>query len=182
MTSDTPAGRRFRVFSRRRGAPSKARRRLGAAVRMVAALALGVKRGPTRSAWTEDVLIALGSRNQRLSKFWLTDQGGAAPAPQLKGRTAAILEAVTSGKYPRLAAAVASSAAAPPPGDPVAHFDAMLVRMLDGLGNLCWLYAPAPGQPDPTPSWEGGSDEVFSTLDEALRGLGGLGGLGRLSR
>ena len=40
----------------------------------------------------EDVLIALASRNQRLSKFWLTDQGGAAPAPELKGRTAAILE------------------------------------------------------------------------------------------
>ena len=40
----------------------------------------------------EDVLIALASRNQRLSKFWLTDQGGAPPAPELKGRTAAILE------------------------------------------------------------------------------------------
>ncbi|MBU2670717.1 c-type cytochrome [Actinoplanes bogorensis] len=40
MTSDTPAGRRFRVFSRRRGAPSRTRRRLGAAVRMIAALAL----------------------------------------------------------------------------------------------------------------------------------------------
>jgi phenazine biosynthesis protein phzE len=40
----------------------------------------------------EDVLIALASRNQRLSKFWLTDQGGAAPSPELKGRTAAILE------------------------------------------------------------------------------------------
>jgi phenazine biosynthesis protein phzE len=40
----------------------------------------------------EDVLIALGSRNQRLSRFWLTDQGGAPPAPELKGRTAAILE------------------------------------------------------------------------------------------
>jgi phenazine biosynthesis protein phzE len=40
----------------------------------------------------EDVLIALGSRNQRLSRFWLTDQGGAPPVPELKGRTAAILE------------------------------------------------------------------------------------------
>src|SRR5919112_3727281 len=40
----------------------------------------------------EDVIIALASRNQRLSKFWLTDQGGAAPAPRLKGRTAVILE------------------------------------------------------------------------------------------
>lgn len=40
MTSDTPAGRRFRVFRRRRSAPSKARRRFGAAARMIAALAL----------------------------------------------------------------------------------------------------------------------------------------------
>ncbi|MET0416780.1 MAG: c-type cytochrome [Actinoplanes sp.] len=41
MTSDKPAGRRFRgVFSRRRGAPSKVRRRIGAAARMLAALAL----------------------------------------------------------------------------------------------------------------------------------------------
>jgi phenazine biosynthesis protein phzE len=39
----------------------------------------------------EDVLIALNSRNQRLSKFWLTDQSGADPAPQLTGRTVAIL-------------------------------------------------------------------------------------------
>src|SRR4029453_5358424 len=40
MSSDTPAGRRFRVFNRRRSAPSRARRRLGAAARMLAALAL----------------------------------------------------------------------------------------------------------------------------------------------
>jgi phenazine biosynthesis protein phzE len=42
-------------------------------------------------AHDEDVLIALNSRNQRLSKFWLTDQGGAAPAPELAGRSVAIL-------------------------------------------------------------------------------------------
>ncbi len=42
-------------------------------------------------AHDEDVLIALNSRNQRLSKFWLTDQSGAAPAPQLTGRSVAIL-------------------------------------------------------------------------------------------
>ncbi|GAA1940824.1 anthranilate synthase family protein [Nocardioides marmoribigeumensis] len=40
----------------------------------------------------EDVIVALGSRNQRLSRFWLTDQGGAAPVPELKGKRAAILE------------------------------------------------------------------------------------------
>jgi phenazine biosynthesis protein phzE len=39
----------------------------------------------------EDVLIALSSRNQRLAKFWLTDQSGAAPADALTGRRVAIL-------------------------------------------------------------------------------------------
>jgi phenazine biosynthesis protein phzE len=39
----------------------------------------------------EDVLIALSSRNQRLAKFWLTDQSDAAPAPALTGRTVTIL-------------------------------------------------------------------------------------------
>ncbi len=40
----------------------------------------------------EDVLIALGSRNQRLSRFWLTDQSGAEPAPELAGKTVGILD------------------------------------------------------------------------------------------
>jgi 2-amino-4-deoxychorismate synthase len=40
----------------------------------------------------EDVQIALASRNQRLSKFWLTDQGGAPPAPGLEGRSVVILD------------------------------------------------------------------------------------------
>jgi PhnB protein len=44
-----------------------------------------------------------------------------------------------------------------------------LARFLDGWQNLWWLYAPAPGRPDPTPDWDGGSDAVFSTLDETLR-------------
>ncbi len=41
----------------------------------------------------EDVLIALNSRNHRLSKFWLTDQGGAAPDARLRGKRAVILDA-----------------------------------------------------------------------------------------
>ncbi|WP_370250194.1 anthranilate synthase family protein [Nocardioides sp.] len=40
----------------------------------------------------EDVLLALNSRNRRLSRFWLTDQAGAPPDPRLKGRTAVILD------------------------------------------------------------------------------------------
>ena len=35
----------------------------------------------------EDVLLALGTRNQRLSRFWLTDQEGAPPDPSLAGQT-----------------------------------------------------------------------------------------------
>ena len=46
-----------------------------------------------------------------------------------------------------------------------------LGRMLDGWQNLWWLWAPSPGQSDPTPAWEGGSDVVFSTLDKALTSL-----------
>jgi PhnB protein len=46
-----------------------------------------------------------------------------------------------------------------------------LARMLDPWQNIWWLYMPAPGQPDPTPAWEGGSNVVFSTLDGALRSI-----------
>ena len=57
MTSDTPAGRRSRVFfRRRRSAPSKLRRRVGAAARMLAALALagGVYTAFAPGAFAED--------------------------------------------------------------------------------------------------------------------------------
>jgi phenazine biosynthesis protein phzE len=40
----------------------------------------------------EDVLLALNARNQRLSRFWLTDQGGATPNPQLAGKSVVILD------------------------------------------------------------------------------------------
>jgi len=46
-----------------------------------------------------------------------------------------------------------------------------LGRMLDPWQNLWWLYAPAPGQPDPSPNWAGGPSTVFATLDSALRSL-----------
>ncbi|MEV0900280.1 glyoxalase [Actinoplanes sp. NPDC049802] len=46
-----------------------------------------------------------------------------------------------------------------------------LARMLDPWHNIWWLWAPAPGQPDPTPDWDSGSDPVFTTLDSTLRSL-----------
>ena len=39
----------------------------------------------------EDVLLSLGSRNQRLSRFWLTDQAGEPADPGLAGRSVVIL-------------------------------------------------------------------------------------------
>jgi phenazine biosynthesis protein phzE len=40
----------------------------------------------------EDVLLALNARNRRLSRFWLTDQGGSRPDPRLAGRSAVVLD------------------------------------------------------------------------------------------
>jgi phenazine biosynthesis protein phzE len=54
--------------------------------------AVGEPEGVLELTRDEDVLIALGSRNQRLSKFWLTDQAGSPPAAELKGKTAVILD------------------------------------------------------------------------------------------
>lgn len=40
----------------------------------------------------DDVLIALGSRNQRLSQFWLSDQSGTPPVPSLVGKRVVVLD------------------------------------------------------------------------------------------
>ncbi len=40
----------------------------------------------------EDILLALNERNQRLSKFWLTNQAGKTPDPKLRGKSAVILD------------------------------------------------------------------------------------------
>ncbi|MCD9155372.1 anthranilate synthase family protein [Aeromicrobium duanguangcaii] len=40
----------------------------------------------------DDVLIALGSRNQRLSQFWLSDQSGTPRVPSLSGKRVVVLD------------------------------------------------------------------------------------------
>ncbi len=40
----------------------------------------------------DDVLIALGSRNQRLSQFWLSDQSGTEQVPALTGKRVVVLD------------------------------------------------------------------------------------------
>jgi phenazine biosynthesis protein phzE len=54
--------------------------------------ALAPPEGTAELTRDEDVLIALNSRNQRLSRFWLTDQGGAAPDAALRGKSVVILD------------------------------------------------------------------------------------------
>lgn len=41
---------------------------------------------------SDEVLIALGSRNQRLSQFWLTDQSATPPRPSLQGKRVVVLD------------------------------------------------------------------------------------------
>ncbi|MHA6800395.1 VOC family protein [Bounagaea algeriensis] len=56
--------------------------------------------------------------------------------------------------------------------DPIPFYgESTLGRMLDPWHNLWWLWAPAPGQPDPALDGDGGSDAMFDMLDEALRSL-----------
>ncbi|WP_101525966.1 anthranilate synthase family protein [Nocardioides houyundeii] len=48
--------------------------------------------GLAELARDEDVLIALQSRNRRLSTFWLTDQAGSTPDPELAGKRVGIID------------------------------------------------------------------------------------------
>jgi len=48
--------------------------------------------GIAELAVDEDVLVQLGARNQRLSRFWLTDQGGSPADPSLRGKSVVILD------------------------------------------------------------------------------------------
>jgi ubiquinol-cytochrome c reductase cytochrome c subunit len=111
MTSDTPASRRFRVFRRRRSAPSRARRRFGAAVRMIAALALagGVYTAFAPGAFAEDnrQLSAAAMEGQALfnnsciSCHGRDAQGVAGRGPSLIGVGSAAVEfQVGTGRMP----------------------------------------------------------------------------------
>lgn len=111
MTSDTPAGGRFRVFRRRRSAPSRARRRLGAAVRMTAALALagGIYTAFAPGAFAEDTrqLSAAAQQGQALfNNSCITCHGRDAQGVEGRGPTligvgsAAVEFQVGTGRMP----------------------------------------------------------------------------------
>jgi 2-amino-4-deoxychorismate synthase len=54
--------------------------------------ALAPAEGTALLARDEDVLLALNERNQKLSRFWLTDQAGAPPDAHLAGKSVVILD------------------------------------------------------------------------------------------
>ena len=110
MSSDTPAGRRFRVFRRRRTAPSKARRRVGAAIRMIAALALagGVYSALTPGAAADDRTLYSSAQegkalfdNSCITCHGVNAEGVTGRGPSLVGVGAASVEfQVGTGRMP----------------------------------------------------------------------------------
>ena len=111
----------------------------------------------------EDVVIALGSRNQRLSRFWLTDQGGSPPAPELKGKTAVILDgedhrglALELGRRRRPALVGQPEPAQPLVARPERDHDVLVAHQLvEPLGRGGRLLAPARTPRGSRPPWRG---------------------------
>jgi phenazine biosynthesis protein phzE len=88
----------------------------------------------------DEVLIALGSRNQRLSQFWLSDQSGAAPVPSLVGKRVVVLDG--EDDFVKMIAHVFSVLGMTT--DVVRH-DAYAEGVLDGYDLV--VLGPGPGDP-----------------------------------
>ncbi len=110
----------------------------------------------------EDVLIALGSRNRRLSTFWLADQAGANPDPALRGQHVRILDGeddfVNMLRHVLGVMGMTS--------DVVRH-DAVDVDSLDSVIDGADLVVVGPGPGDP----RDGDDPKMATLRAATRRL-----------
>jgi len=106
----------------------------------------------------DDVLIALGERNQRLSQFWLTDQSGAAPVPSLVGKRAVVLDG--EDDFVNMLAHVFGVIGMTT--DIVRH-DEYEPGALDGFDLV--VVGPGPGDPRDE------SDPKMAVLREAVRGL-----------
>ena len=106
----------------------------------------------------EDVLIALGSRNQRLSQFWLTDQSGTTPVPSLVGRRVVVLDGEDDfvNMLSHVFGVLGMST------DVVRH-DAYREGDLDGYDLV--VVGPGPGDPRDV------TDTKIATIDGVVRGL-----------
>ncbi len=106
----------------------------------------------------EDVLIALGSRNQRLSQFWLTDQSGTAPVSSLVGKRVVVLDG--EDDFVNMLSHVFGVLGMTT--DVVRH-DAYREGALDGYDLV--VVGPGPGDPRDV------DDPKIAVIDEVVRGL-----------
>jgi phenazine biosynthesis protein phzE len=106
----------------------------------------------------DEVLIALGARNQRLSQFWLTDQSGAAPVPELVGKRVVVLDG--EDDFVKMLGHVFSVFGMTT--DVVRH-DAYRPGSLDGYDLV--VLGPGPGDPRDT------DDPKIAVFDDAVASL-----------
>lgn len=117
-----------------------------------------------RDAFTreDEVLIALGERNARLSSFWLTDQSGAAPEPALQGRRVVVLD--NEDDFVNMLSHVFGVLGMTT--DVVRHDDPRLVDGLEALdGYDLVVVGPGPGDP------RDGADPKIATVQRAVDAL-----------
>ena len=185
MTSDTPAGRRFRVFRRRRSAPSRARRRAGAAVRMVAALALagGVYTAFTPGALAEDSrpLSAAAQEgkalfdNSCITCHGRDGQGVDDRGPSLIGVGAASVEfQVSTGRMPMTRQEAQAEQKAPQFNDDQTRQLAQYIQELGGGPEVPEGDLTVDLKQDPDALARGG--ELFRVNCTSCHGFGGAGG------
>jgi ubiquinol-cytochrome c reductase cytochrome c subunit len=185
MTSDTPARRRARVFSRRRSAPSRTRRRLGAAVRMLAALALagGVYTAFTPGAFAdEDVQLSAAAQegkalfdNSCISCHGTGGQGVDDRGPSLIGVGAASVEfQVSTGRMPMTRQEAQAEEKAPQFNDDQTRQLAQYVQEIGGGPEIPDGPLTVDLEEDPDALARGG--ELFRVNCTSCHGFGGGGG------
>lgn len=115
-------------------------------------------RGIAELVADEDVLLSLNARNRRLSRFWLTDQGGSPPDPRLAGKSVVILDGeddfVNMLRHVLGVLGMTSS---------VVRHEEYVAGVLDGFDLV--IVGPGPGDP------RDGDDPKMRKLREAVAAL-----------
>ena len=106
----------------------------------------------------QDLMSMLQSRNERLSEFWLTDQSGTAPTPQLAGRRVVVLDG--EDDFVKMLSHIFSVMGMTT--DVVRH-DAYAPEALDGYDLV--VLGPGPGDPRES------SDPKIAAFDDAVHRL-----------
>src|SRR4051812_6356680 len=185
MTSDTPASRRFRVFRRRRTAPSRARRRFGAAVRMIAALALagGVYTAFAPGAFAQDPkqLSAAATEgkalfdNSCITCHGRNAEGVTGRGPSLIGvGSASVYFQVGTGRMPLARQEAQAEEKRPVFNDAQTQQIAQYIQELGGGPQLPTGTLTDDLQANPTALAQGG--ELFRVNCSSCHGFGGAGG------